>query len=520
MQLILNNSDFSKSECSMIHKGHEIIWNVSPFERTELSNDVYLFKQINEYWARLPEAVQDSIFKLYSDIRYILDDTVTLDQVTSELQGPIAELLDKYHDLTDVQHWADFHSDLIIPKDIHDCCTFDEGSPSTREKTYVTNDYRKLVALAIALRTMVPIWGEFIFRTKGECGTTFKEYYADRLLNYSVIKKSDAMIKLSKYVEHQLPSDQTTTGAILSGISSDDYPAFMVARVLVRRLCIGDITGSVPDTSILKFIYKFIRQKNSNSSGGSQKAGSLSNFNTNIREKFPESSDYDDGDNKLSRMEGYKIQEEMSRGDVMTIRHYFSDPYMVAKAIKPDLDLSILEISLKSVLMLQDEIIDPAQLAILQWILKPAISPRGLATLNKVTLLKAIAVSQSILWATDNKDIAALCSAYSRQTNEHCIMTVESRSRITRDLQDELRSLFPYQRKTGGRAKSAKIINPAIAGIDIVADGLSSREWILTIPSKWVSELDGNVTNKRYSAPFDLKIKLAQLVCKLAKREI
>lgn len=512
------SSEFSSSEIIMTHNGRELIWNTSPFERTELSSETDTFKQINDYWGRLPVQEQDQIFEIYWRIRYILDDAQTLDQVTEELQPLIAELLDKHHDLERLHDWAWFYSDLAIPHNVPEQLTFEEGGSSTEDKTYLKRDYKKLIALAVALRVMVPIWGEFIFRTRAECGTTYKEFYAYRLLRKSVIVKSQSIEKLTNYIVKQLPPDRSNAGAILGCVSSEDFPEFMLARVIVRRLCVGDITGTNPNATILTFIYKYIRQKNS-SNRGTQRLGASTSFNDNIREKFPEGGgESDDGENKLSKLEGYKIQEELSRGDVQTIRFFLDNPDWVLKDVQPDLPADLLQESLKNVGILQSEIIDPSQLAILQWVLKPAISPEGLATVNKKGLLKAIAIVQAVLWYRGHKELAALCSAYSKQSEEHKILTVESRARIPRDMQEQIRELFPFSRRSSGKSRLAKVTNPCLNAIDKIADGLCAREWILTIPEQWLADFGNEVSNRKFVAPSDIKIKLANLIISLIQR--
>lgn len=520
---ITTSSEFTRSEIIMTHRNREIRWDISPFERTRLDvNDdpssVDVFKHINDYWSKLPESEQDEVFEIYGRIRYILDEALSLDQVTADLQPQIAELLDKHHDLGRVHDWCWFYSDLTVPHDVKDAVNFEEGGSNTADKTYLKPDYKKLVALAVTLRTMIPIWGEFIFRTRNECGTTYKEYYAVRLLNYSKIMSSDGIEKLTNYIMKQLPTEQSAAGAVLGCISSDDLPSFMLARVLVRRLCVGDISGTNPNVNILTFIYKYIRQKNSNNRG-SQRLGSSSNFQDNIREKFPEAGgDSDDGENKLSKLEGYMIQEELSRGDVQTIRYFLENSNLVLQYIQPDMNMELLQQSVQSVQALEREIIDPAQLTILQWVLAQAISPEGLATVNKKGLLKAIAIVQAVLWQRGHFEIAALCSAYSKQSEDHQIFTVEKGARLTRDLQEQLSLLFPYSRRASGKSKIAKQRNPAIEAIDKIADGLSSREWVVTIPDQWLPQIGNEIGNRRFVTPYDIKIKLANLIISLLAR--
>ena len=77
-----------------------------------------------------------------------------------------------------------FHgSDTIhIPVRLEDTFVHSDERPMTRDKTYTKPDYVKLIGLTLALRPMIPIWGEFIERTHKETGTSFKEYYAYLLM--------------------------------------------------------------------------------------------------------------------------------------------------------------------------------------------------------------------------------------------------------------------------------------------------------------------------------------------------
>lgn len=512
MEIQLNSDDITKRDITISHNGRKLTWNANPFERTELGvTDVFLY--LNQYWSRLSPDQHDKMFALYEEIYKALDRFDDLEKLTIALQKLIADLLDNYHSEEQMNHWVNFYSNLIIPASISDAVEFTSGSPTTRDKTYLVSDYKNLIGLSITLRAILPIWGEFISRTKKECGTAFKEYHAKRLLNYSSIDKCEAMRKLKKYVELQLPTDRSIDSAIIGGIGSEDYPNWVLARVLIRRLCVGDISGMNQNLTIISYIHMYIRQKNSGQRA--QRTSGDSNFSGTIREKFPESGSEEGDDNKASRLEGYKIQETLCRGDIVFLKNFMSDPLKVARLVEPNIDPVIVEESLKSINALMDEKIGTAQITLTQWVLKRAISPRSLAALSKGSVLEAIAVAQAVLWFRGYKEIAAFASAFNRVTDDHQIPMVESRSRITKELHEELGMLYPYQRKT--RKPNPRASNPAVIAVDALANELCSKEWTITIPDRWMMELAQGLTSRRFVPSMNIKIQLATLVCQLAK---
>lgn len=505
-------SDLIATEAIMTHNGKELVWNISPFERTDIGeNDA--FAAINSYWSNLPIEVQDHIFELYSKIFYEIESNDNIESMTKGLQELIFELIERYHTLEQVEYWCIFKSNIIIPSTIMDTIQFEQGGSATADKTYVKKDYQKLVAMAVLLKAMIPIWGEFIFRTRNDCGTTFKEMYAARLLAKTSILVSEPAEKLKRYIMKQLPPDKTIHGAILAAINTDEYPNFMLARVIVRRLCVGDITGYNPSSTLLTFIYKYIRQKSTNSRPN-QKLGNSSNFNDNVRTKFSE-TDSEDGENKLSKLESYKIPEKLSRGDVVIFRNFFNDPYAVMAIINKDIPKQLLTEALESVKILQHEVIYDSQIAIIKWVLKKAINPKAISTLEKINLLKAIAIAQTVLWFNGHYELAAIVSSYSRKESDHKIFTVESRMRVSREYQEKIKQLFPYSKSIGKNKATAKLINPALTAIDVVSDHLSNDEWNVTLPQSWLENSNLTINNRKFVSPLDIRNKLAALIIQL-----
>jgi hypothetical protein len=319
------------------------------------------------------------------------------------------------------------------------------------------------------------------------------------------------MERLRVYVEKSLPPDKSLAAAILGGaISSEDFPTWMLGLVLVRRLSVGDVRGLDPVSSLVTFIYKYIDQK---------ARGHDNTFIGMVKDKIVEGLGQE-GENNLSKLEGYKIKQEIPAGDITVIEHYVEDIYNVALRICPDIDPELVRQSEESTRLLANYQIWQPQMKIMQWVLKPVVPPRGLMYLNKMLALRAMAAAQALLWHRGHFEIAALLSAIEQDNSDaQQLMGTETRARIPKELTEVLDKLYPFSRKPPGKSKAnAKRLNPASEAIDSVAGALNEHAWRLTLPSEWTAKVTGNKNTRRYGVPHDIKVKLANLTIAIAQR--
>lgn len=512
MELTIKQIDeFSgKTQAVMIHRDSTIPWNISVFEKTSFSTEFGVFDQINAFWKQLPLAAQDKIFATYERIRETFDTVWDTNALTRALYKLVAELY-THQDLTAVHHWVSFHSTLIMPDSLRETFTESHETPATRERTYLKEDYRWLVAFSVSMRAMVPVWGEFISRTKDETGTTFKEYYAFKLLAHSSIMHSPTMQRLQNYVTLSLPGDKSKSAAILGWLSSEDFPVWITAMVVVRRLSVADVRGLPSSPTLARLIYNYITFK---------AKGHDNSFIGAVKEKIMEGSSQE-GENNLSVLESYKIKQEIAEGDIAQTEFYMLNVEGVALKVMPDLPLALLKQAQASVRSMQNEQILVPSIVLMQWVLRAAIPPRSVIRLSKLRLLDAMAVTVACLWHREHYELAALVSAVA-QTNQDELQLggVDSRARIPKEMVDELSRLHPYQRRPSGKQKTTKPPNPAVIAIDALSKLLSEHDWKLTIPLPWVVKVTGNKNNRRYSAPHDIKVKLAALAIAVAGRTL
>lgn len=491
------------------HDGEKINWNVAMIDKTSFKDDYDIFEQLNGFWEYIPKSKQDEIFAVYKEIRYLFDNVWDNDILTVKLYKSVADIY-HFHELSDIRHWQDFHSNIIVPNGVfNDSFAESNENQYTKERTYLKDEYKSLVTLSIALRVMVPIWGEFISRTKKETGTVFKELYAYKLLSFSNIFRSEPMERLRLYVEHSLYVDKPKESAILGGISSEDFPSWILALVLVRRLSIGDVRGYDPKSLLIVTISHFIRQR---------VQGHDNSFIGAIRPKVV-AGQGTDSETNISQLEGYKIKQELPAGDIAILGYYADNPNAMAVRICPNIDLNIVEKSLISTEQLINEQLWKPQIILIQLVMKQVIPPKGIMHLSKITCLRLMAVTQALLIHKKHYELAGLLSAIEQTNREELYVSgTESRARLTKEQSDQLEILYPHTRKPVGKQKLIKRTNSAIEAIDSLAIMFSERDWLLTLPQEYVGVVTGNDNNRKYYVPCNIKPKLADLAISLASR--
>lgn len=513
MQMSLAKQD-GKPYVYIEHNGDTVVWNVNIFDASNFKghfDQAYdIFKHNNDFWAAMKPETQAAIFVTYKKLRDSLENYTERTSLTIELFPLIKELFD-YHRLDDIENWILYRTNVQFPHDLQHEYIVSNERTGTREQTYLRDDYIKLICLTFTLRLMIPIWGEFISRTKREIGTQFKEYYGFQLLSQSHIYTSPAMEKLKLYVFKSIP-DERSKGSVLGGLSSEDFPIWILSLVIIRKLCTSDISGTEPNPSLIPYIYNHVRERVSRSDN---------NFVGIVREKVSEKGGNNDAE-RLSKLEGYKIKQETAPGDIVLLECVMRDIVGMTKRICPDIDLNLLESALRTSKELETKRIHNAQITLIQWVFKPVISPRAIMLLSKTAVINAAAATQAILFHKQHLVLAGIVTACAYDNvDEMYIGGVDSRARITKDLIEDINKYYPYTRRSTSKAKTAKNSNQVIVAIDEMCEMLAQHNWKLTIDSDYLPYVSGK-NNRHLSIPHDIKIQLAKLIIELAKspREI
>lgn len=513
---------YSQSDATMVHNDISLMWNYAAFKKQqgkEASANVGLFEEINEYWdyvgSENPRKL-DQIFSVYLRIKDAFENTENTKALIGTL-APLLEELYKLHPIDDLDHWVKFRSGIRIPEKIGEKFVESDDLSNTRLKTYTKDDYHKLLVLALALRVVVPVWGELISYTEKHkiLGTHWKEDGAFKLLNRTNLMYCEAMVKLRGYVNAFIPTDKSKRpySAILAGVGTEDFPEWLLAVIVFRRVCIGDIRNTNPESHLVSSIHSYILNRLNPSE---------SSFIGHVREKNNR-KEMDGDENKLSRLEGYKIRQELAEGDIAIIVHGARDPYRNAKIISPSIDLALVEEALVTTRQLLNIHVQQPQLTVMQWVLDPAIKPRGLQYLPKPQFLDAMAVAQAVLWHNQHYEIAALVSAIAETADaEFSEVGMGGHGRITRDLAEQLAFEYKYHLRPNSKQQkeTGRVQNTAVLAIDLVTKQFDQFGWLATLPSDKVRVANPTTMSRRIVLPNNIRSLFAKLSIAIAQRSL
>lgn len=546
----------ASTEAVISHRGEELTWNVKLVDKASAgagyvdkgSKPTSMFEEINQFLKTLRPEVHDVLFRLYGEMYRVFEDANNKTDLAEALKPLIAEMYD-YIKLDDVKHWVAFTAPGIkIPDNLLTVYSTREEMPGPPEQTYLRNDYIWLVALSVALRLMTPIWGEFINRTAREVGTKWKEYEAFKLLQQANIFHSIPMERLRVFSEAIIPEDKNLSAAIIDGISSEHFPAWILAATAVRRLIVADITGQDPNQSLMGSLRRFMSSK---------VTGQQTSFMGVVKDKPAADSGGDEATN-LSTAERYRMRQDLPAGDIAMMEHYinrfvelnafhvddrkyFEIPTSNAgKAIyslyqqlfgQNDQGQTVPKSMLSKVMVVREteegrkflmEAMDsiqkldqsqhriwPSQLTLIQWVMADLLSPRCWDYVSKETVLNGAAVAMAYLKYNGHDELASLITATRISDFEDLLGGPLSRSRIPKETVDELDRIYPFARRTGGRNPERQK-NAAIQAIDQLEEMLSRDEWHINVPQSWLT-----TNSRRYAVSQDIKIKLAKLIIDL-----
>lgn len=495
LQLVLSDGD------------RELRWYIGVLNKLAFEND-NVIQHINAYWATLSPIHQQKIFSAYEKVKHVMCDVYDTIDLIRTLNPIIKELYD-LHDLDAMSRWVSYESGIRMPNNMVESYIANIDDVRTREKTYIREDYKKLVVLGLALQPMIPIWGEFIHTTKTDTGTNSKEFFAVKLLNDSGLMECDAMVKLQTYITHNIKQDKPAYALVLNSVGTENFPKWLLSNVLVRKLCITELSCISEEATLISSIFNFIGTKIAGNPAGSLeemvKAKDFNRISTD--------------DANTSRLEAFKVKQTIAPGDIEIIEFALDDPHNIARIMCNNLsvvyDPVLLEEFLQSCRSLSSVDIATVQVTLAQYILKNAIPPRGLWYVSKKSVINAIAVSQFLVWDSF-RPIACLLSATQSTADELYSSGIDSKIRIPPELIAEMEALVPYTRVSFNK-KKGKVDNPVIKAIDEMASLLSASDWSLNLPPHMVAQVTGQSNITRYGCPQDIKIILAKLIRAIVK---
>ena len=471
-----------KSACVISNNyGDTIPWSLAGFDKTRFSEVEEPFKEINEFLSTLSPTARNNIWEAFKRAREVFTRyrTILIDvnsdndsQTTRTALSLINEVTDIVTDMYSnlplhlIERWLDFYGTIVYPDNL---LSFREPTDKNPDRTYTFAEYKGLVVLAIALKPLVPIWGEFIEMIEKESGNVHKEFFALKLLAKTEILSHEYVARLLRYIESQFTKDVDCSAAILTTMSSEVIPEWLLSMCLVRRMAIGAINASETKGSIISNLYVFVFNilKDIDKRFGG------------LREKYPEGEDSPDGREEGSLLELYNRQKQtLTIGDEVVynvcVENIENTVWGVDDSVPAELIHSFIEMK---PMYSTSIIINDSHLTIIQWVLHKAVSPHIIPCLSKPNLIDTLIAAQTLLvhWGFDT--IALLLSSSSRPPGDDAFLVTPGRP--TTESVRLLNIYYPYALQAESGSRNA---NPAYLAIMTLTKEIRKFVWMVSGP--------------------------------------
>lgn len=316
---------------------------------------------INAYWASLPKERQDAIFEVYLDAKEIFEDS---DQRYESIHNDLIVLVAKLYKLQPYEEIREFimnQRTIKIPMDLKR--EYDADSPNNG-RTYLLEDYMELMCLAVALKPMLPIWGQYLEGIAEDVGNAYKEDHAASLLNKTNITRQASYQRLERYIEAYTshPGDDIGLAAVLGFMSTVEFPKYLLNLLLLKKLCVSKmptISSPLEPFNLIREIYLFVKLK-------VEKPETIFMDSGNVRDKSKSSLGNNEEDN-TSKLEGVKLKEELDKGTVTKYSIQVQNDMFIPKRIEHTINESHVRESIAMVQRNRSLAISPVVVPLIQY---------------------------------------------------------------------------------------------------------------------------------------------------------
>ncbi len=357
------------------------------------------FREINLWFASIPEARQDSIYKIYETFRNELTMNSNTDFLMDRM-GQLAEALYKFIDYDDIKTFIEANRLLTVPTSGFEL-VHNPLDPNP-EKTYVAQEYHELMIYIVCLRPLFPIISEYTGKLTHVYGKDYKEHYARlSLVTDTWLSKAPQLRRLTDYIEVSVASrkDQISN-IVFNAMSKEDFSDWVTSKVICRRLMSGEVrilTG-VPNliASIWSFIDNSVRQTPKIPSAG------------DVVLKTPLS---ESGDDHKSMADENRVRQNTTIAYLVRQETYCKDVKRAVQQIDPTVPDALIASALANPLTYGVGTLSRWHTVLSQIIIADKVSVRALEALTKPVHIAVAEISRILLWHWDHKELSLLISS-------------------------------------------------------------------------------------------------------------
>ncbi|BAW19253.1 hypothetical protein [Ralstonia phage RP12] len=492
----------AKSKRYMIieHGNAKLQWNFPPRTwNSEPDTNADAFDQINAYFEQLDGTKQAAIFEEYRQIHTVLRATnMQQDECEDLIEAirPMAKALFDQIDPTHFYNWVWSTLRPRVPVDVK--ITFDPDTmPGTRERTYLLEDYKGLIPLAILVRAAVPFWFDFAALTKSVLSREHKDMLAYSLIEQAWPAQCQALKRLEQFVDHTIGNDRNNPAAIMMGIGTDDFVYWALTSLVINRLPVVDVMGVNNLTPVVSALYNYVRHR----------VTTIASSQPAIKNKFAETS-YSADENNQSYLEGFRNRIALTVGQEALGDYYLEqqielihkgvvDPLSLIERVAPGIDYALVEDSLNSAKALHGIPLMDEQITIAAWLFHPYSQVRAVGNLLKERVVSLLGLAQAVLIHHGKIDLAMLVSAaYERVDNSGGTHFIgESIAPLRAVDREAYRAVFPMEQRSRNQKK---VRNFVFDDVYELVRSLQEYDINCTFSDATLQRVQGNNPNRKY----------------------
>lgn len=428
-----------KSTMKIEHPGRNaIIVNIKEFAKTKFivvsadGNIIDPFKEINLFIEDCVKRQQkEEIFNAYASIfeEFALRQ-LDVDILTDNIRANLKII----YDIINVQDIHDYmeRNDLFnIPPDIKEEFT----GEYTEARTYNRAKYKGLIALSIAARIAIPIWGEFAPIRKNIVGSNRLPIPLMKMLVGTSILESQQFKEFELYSNSTVEAGTHAPELVAGGLGTEFNTTINLAANFVKKVATG---LNLASNALAHNIYNFTANRGAYNDATS---GDLIWAKTDMGQ----------GEEEKSKMEKYALREPMSQGDVAMIEYYLVNLERSMRGVVNDIPDEYIQRAEKLFQHLEEEQYMPNDINIrmAQWVMMYILPPKVIKYVGFTYQRKALAAVAYILAYLGFPKLSALTvSTESISSDGFTISAQIVRRQISDDTIAKLNEFYPLEPKS------------------------------------------------------------------------
>lgn len=483
-----------------------------------------IFEDLNSFWAWRPEDEQLAVFNIYRELNATLTSAYSSGEIVKAYRNAVAALA-PLHRVDLVEHWLRREDRMYIQANIGD--ELDGEYP--KEQTYVKDDYWGLLALATALRCVLPIFSEAMAGHKSD--DTFTYQIGFKLLEGTEFLENSQYVRLREFVDFILDKEGvvSSAGAILAGLSSSEIPDWVMSAVIADRIVTtplphkDDRDTDVRTKPLIVNLYRYINNR-------VMKLKTSTAFAT--KERVYESNRSNKDEDNTSVAENYPKPDLASYTALALYNHYEKNIESLARHMKADIDIE--HVMRQYQLNMARTTWAPLNFqlkltGLMTWLMGDVISPYAFGNILRPTTMAAIACAQVAAYELNFATVADIIGMVEAPRDSDTPVRGGLGEKLKSDQARILDEMLPYRRvlpagTSGGlevRVEGVQrhsIKNPAIHGIDRIMSEINDRSWILhTTEAIREESLMMGVGRGEYRIPFEMRNILSDFFIEILK---